>query len=242
MPEAITPYGADAGSKKAQVARMFDAIAPRYDLLNHAFSLGIDILWRRRAIAMLRPYQPQLVVDIATGTADFALEALRLNPRRIVGLDISELMLVKGREKVAARAATDRIELRSGDAEALPFADGEVDAITVGFGVRNFEHLERGLAEMARVLRPGGAAVVLEPAVPTTWPLRQLFQFYFRAIMPIIGRLVSRDPVAYTYLPESVRAFPNGPDFVKLCHSAGFRRASWHPLTLGICSLYLLEK
>lgn len=242
MTERITPYGAAAGSKKEQVARMFDAIAPRYDLLNHAFSLGIDILWRRRAIRMLRPYRPQAVLDLATGTADFALEAAALRPQRIIGLDIAEQMLVKGREKIAARGLEGLITLRSGDAEALPLADGEVDAITVGFGVRNFEHLERGLAEMARVLRPGGAAVVLEPATPTAFPLKQLFEFYFLRVVPFVGRLISRDPAAYTYLPQSVRAFPNGPDFVKLCLSAGFTRASWHPLTFGICSLYLLEK
>jgi demethylmenaquinone methyltransferase/2-methoxy-6-polyprenyl-1,4-benzoquinol methylase len=240
--DSLTPYGAQAGTKKAQVARMFDAIAGRYDLLNHAFSLGIDILWRRRAIRMLRKVQPQTVLDLATGTADFALEAVSLNPKRIIGLDIAEQMLVHGRTKIAERGLTDLIELRSGDAEALPFADGEIDAITVGFGVRNFEHLERGLSEMRRVLREGGVAVVLEPATPTVFPLKQIFLFYFKRVVPIVGRIVCGDESAYTYLPASVSVFPNGPDFVNICLKCGFRRATWHPLTFGICSLYLLEK
>ncbi len=237
------PYGAAAGSKKLQVATMFDAIAPKYDFLNHALSLGIDILWRRRAVRMLAAYKPELVIDIATGTGDFAIEAAKqLKPQKIIGVDISENMLGVGREKMARKGLSALIEMRSGDSEKLFFDDNYADAITVGFGVRNFEHLEQGLAEILRVLKPGKAVVILEPAVPTRFPLKQLFQFYFLGILPLIGRLVSKDPAAYTYLPQSVQAFPNGADFVNICQRVGFRRTTWHSLTFGICSLYLLEK
>lgn len=242
MPTTVTPYGARAGSKKQQVARMFDAIAPSYDQLNRILSLGIDVGWRKRAIRMLRPHQPKVVLDLATGTGDFAIMARRLQPDRILGMDISEGMLQLGREKVARRGLTQLIELTTGDAEALRLADASVDAITVGFGVRNFEDLERGLAEMLRVLRPGGVAIVLEPGFPRSPLIRGLYKWYFGRVLPLVGRLLSRNPVAYHYLSESVEAFPNGPEFVAICRKVGYTFAQWHPLTFGICSLYELRK
>ncbi|GAB4418663.1 MAG: bifunctional demethylmenaquinone methyltransferase/2-methoxy-6-polyprenyl-1,4-benzoquinol methylase UbiE [Bacteroidia bacterium] len=221
---------------------MFDEIAPRYDFLNHFLTLGIDVLWRRRAVRMLRPYRPRLMVDIATGTADFAVEAGRLRPERIIGIDISPEMLGVGREKIRRKGLDKLIDLREGDSEALDLATDSVDAITVGFGVRNFEHLRLGLGEMLRVLRPGGAAVILEPSFPTRFPLRQLFYLHFRVLTPLLGRLISGNSAAYDYLPASVQAFPNGEDFLAICREVGYTRVSYHPLTFGICSLYLLEK
>ncbi len=233
----ITPYGTEEG-KKEQVRRMFDAISGRYDLLNRLLSLGVDVWWRRRAVAQLRDLGPKNILDVATGTGDFALEALRLKPEKIVGVDISEGMLALGRKKTAGKPIT----MLSGDSENLPFADGAFDAVTVGFGVRNFENLERGLSEIARVLRPGGKAVVLEPSAPTVFPLKQLFTWYFHAVLPRIGKLLSRDHAAYTYLPQSVRAFPNGQEFLDICLRSGFASGVYRPLTFGICSMYVLTK
>jgi demethylmenaquinone methyltransferase / 2-methoxy-6-polyprenyl-1,4-benzoquinol methylase len=242
LDKPVTPYRREDASKKAQVTEMFDQIAPRYDLLNHALSLGIDILWRRKAINLLKPYQPERVVDMATGTADFAIEARRLQPKAIIGIDISPQMLSVGRDKINRKRLNPLIELRLGDSEAIDLPDDSVDAITVGFGVRNFEDLEQGLSELLRILRPGKAMVVLEPGYPTRFPLKQLFNFHFRVITPLIGRLISGDRAAYTYLPDSVKAFPQGQAFVDICHRVGFTKAEYKPLTGGICALYLLEK
>jgi len=221
---------------------MFDNIAPRYDFLNHFLSAGIDIRWRRKAIKKLAPYSPKVIMDIATGTGDFAIEALKLNPERVIGLDISAGMLEVGRKKIARKKASDTIEMVLGDSENLQFEDESIDAITVGFGVRNFENLEKGMSEILRVLRPGGAAAILEPSIPRRFPMKQLFFLYFRGILPLIGRLVSKDRRAYTYLPESVKAFPNGKEFTAICKKVGFSKAEYKPLSLGICSMYLLEK
>jgi demethylmenaquinone methyltransferase/2-methoxy-6-polyprenyl-1,4-benzoquinol methylase len=240
--KVVTPYQDANRSKKQQVTEMFDNIAPTYDTLNHSLSLGIDILWRRKAIRALRPYQPETVLDIATGTGDFAIEAMRLQPKKVIGLDISPGMLEVGKKKIAKRGFQSTIEMIVGDSEALPFADDSIGAITVGFGARNFEHLEVGLGEMLRVLKPGGAAVILEPSVPKRFPMKQLFTFYFKRILPFFGRLVSGDKRAYTYLPESVGAFPSGQDFVAICEKVGYRKCSYQPLSLGICAFYLLEK
>jgi len=242
LSKVVTPYQDQDRSKKEQVTEMFDSIAPRYDFLNHFLSMGIDILWRRRAIKMLKPYEPKQVLDIATGTGDFAVEALKLNPEKVIGLDISPGMLEVGRQKMKKKKIDDRVDMVLGDSEALQFDDNSMGAVTVGFGARNFEHLEVGLAEILRVLKPGGAAVILEPAVPKRFPMKQLFGLYFRGILPLIGRLVSKDSRAYTYLPESVKAFPNGQEFVDICTNVGFRNVRYKPLSLGICSLYLLEK
>lgn len=221
---------------------MFDNIAPSYDFLNHALSLGIDIRWRRKAIRLLRPYHPETVLDIATGTGDFALEAIRLEPRQIIGLDISPGMLEVGRKKIEKRQLTHQIHMVVGDSEDLPFEDDSIGAVTVGFGARNFEHLEKGLSEIFRVLKPGHAAAILEPSVPAKFPLKQLFSIYFRRILPFMGRMVSGDRRAYTYLPESVSSFPHGDEFLTICEKVGFRKCTFKPLTLGICALYLLEK
>lgn len=240
--KVVTPYEDTQRSKKEQVTEMFDNIAPSYDFLNHALSMGIDIRWRRKAIRLLGAYKPEVVLDIATGTGDFAIEAMRLDPKRVIGLDVSAGMLEVGRKKVEKRQLSDKIEMVLGDSEDLPFEDDSIGAVTVGFGVRNFEHLEQGLSEILRVLKPGHAATILEPAVPSKFPMKQLFSLYFRGILPLLGRIVSGDKRAYTYLPESVKAFPNGPDFVAICEKVGFRKCTYQPLTLGICSLYLLEK
>ena len=221
---------------------MFDNIAPKYDLLNHSLSLGIDILWRRKAIKMLGEYNPKTVVDIATGTGDFAVEASKLKPNKIIGIDISPKMLEVGRVKMKKKGLDELIEMRVGDSEALDIDTGCIDAVTVGFGVRNFENLKKGLGEILRILRPGGAVAILEPSYPTRFPLKQLFHIHFRYITPFIGKLVSGDNAAYTYLPESVKAFPNGKEFTDICREVGFKKVLYKPLTFGICSLYLLEK
>lgn len=242
MNKVVTPYQDQNRSKKQQVTEMFDNIAPTYDTLNHSLSLGIDILWRRKAIRALAPYKPEIVLDIATGTGDFAVEAMRLHPKKVIGLDISPGMLEVGKKKVAKRGHSATIDMIIGDSEDLPFENDSIGAITVGFGVRNFEHLEVGLGEMLRVLKPGGAAVILEPSVPKRFPMKQIFTFYFKRILPFFGRLVSGDKRAYTYLPESVGAFPHGQDFVAICEKVGYQKCSYQPLSLGICAFYLIEK
>lgn len=239
---SVTPYQNPEASKRTQVEEMFDNIAPSYDLLNRMLSLGIDVQWRKKSIQLLAAYQPKVVVDIATGTADFAVAARRLQPDKIIGIDISHEMLRIGREKIHKKGLDALIELRQGDSEDLQLETNSVDAITVGFGVRNFENLQKGLGEIRRVLRPGGAVAILEPSFPTRFPLKQLFSFHFKVLTPLIGKLVSGDNAAYTYLPESVKAFPNGEEFVQICQEVGFSKAVYKPLTFGICSLYLLEK
>ncbi|TAE55057.1 MAG: bifunctional demethylmenaquinone methyltransferase/2-methoxy-6-polyprenyl-1,4-benzoquinol methylase UbiE [Bacteroidetes bacterium] len=221
---------------------MFDNIAPRYDLLNHTLTLGLDYGWRRKAVQMLAKYKPRVIVDMATGTADFAIEAARLNPEKIIGIDISPQMLGIGREKVSKRNLSSLIELIEGDSEAINLPDNSVDAITVGFGVRNFEHLTQGMSELLRILRPGGAVVILEPASPRHFPMKQLFELNFRVITPLVGRLLSGDSSAYTYLPASVQAFPYGEEFLSICREVGFVRTSFRTLGLGVCACYLIEK
>ncbi len=238
----VVPYKEKDTSKREQVAEMFDAISPKYDLLNHVLSGGIDILWRKKAIRQLRPYAPKTILDIATGTGDFALEALALNPEKIVGVDISEGMLAVGREKMKKRGVDHIIQLRSGDSERLPVKDNEFDAVIVSFGVRNFENLLAGLTDMQRVTRPGGVCVVLEFSNPRRTPFKQLYGFYSNKVLPLIGRLVSKDSSAYTYLPESVRAFPDGPDFLRIFEQAGFTNTKWLLLTFGIASIYIGRK
>lgn len=234
----IVPYKEDLSGKKEQVAKMFDNISGRYDFLNHFLSLGIDIQWRKKAIKLLKPLNPKLILDVATGTGDFAVEALTLNPEKVIGIDISEGMLDVGRKKMHTRNLGSRIELRIGDSENLPFEDNKFDAVTVAFGVRNFENLERGLMEMLRVVRPGGKVVILEFSKPAAFPMKQLYQFYFRFILPTVGRVISRDRAAYTYLPESVQAFPDGDNFVKLLTKTGYKNTTCKALTFGISSLY----
>jgi demethylmenaquinone methyltransferase/2-methoxy-6-polyprenyl-1,4-benzoquinol methylase len=231
------PVGEIEG-KKEQVEAMFDAIAPRYDLLNRVLSFGIDQRWRRKAVALLEPERPQRILDVATGTADLAIEALRLNPQKVVGVDIAEEMLRRGREKITQMGLEDRIVLQRGDAEKLPFSDRQFDAVLVAFGVRNFQNLDRGLAEIRRVLRPGGTLVVLEFSKPRAFPVKQVYTFYSRHILPRIGRAVSKNDGAYRYLPDSVAAFPHGEAFLDRMRRAGYHDLTCQPLTFGIASLY----
>jgi demethylmenaquinone methyltransferase/2-methoxy-6-polyprenyl-1,4-benzoquinol methylase len=238
----VVPYKEEAIGKKQQVAKMFNNISGRYDFLNHFLSLGIDIRWRKKAIRFLKPFQPKTILDVATGTGDFAFEAMALNPDKITGVDISEGMLDVGKKKVKASGLTEKIELMYGDSENLPFADNSFDAVIVAFGVRNFEDLDKGLGEIQRVIKPGGHIVVLEFSKPAASPWKQLYYFYSRYILPVIGRLVSKDKSAYTYLPESVQAFPDGDRFLDHLKRAGFSKTACLPLTFGISSLYTAAK
>lgn len=240
--ENIKPYG-DEGTKAAQVERMFDHIAPTYDQLNHTLSLGIDRSWRKKAINTLRRYRPQQMMDVATGTGDFAILACReLQPQSLIGTDISEGMMNVAREKVKQAGLSDRISFAREDCTALSFADSTFDAVTVAFGIRNFEHLDLGLREMCRVLRPGGHLVILELSTPDRFPMKQLFFIYSKVIMPLIGKLISKDNSAYTYLPESIRAFPQGEVMQKAIQKAGFSEVHFKRLTFGICTLYIASK
>ena len=241
---AVVPYKEDAADKKSQVARMFDNIAGKYDFLNHFLSAGTDIYWRRRAVNELKALRPARILDIATGTADFAIETLRAAApeAQVTGVDISAGMLEVGRRKLAAKGLGHRIQLELADSESLPFDDNTFDAVTASFGVRNFAHLEKGLAEMHRVLRPGGKLVILEFSKPTAFPLKQAYNFYFSRVLPVFGKVISKDQSAYTYLPESVRAFPDGADFVAILRRVGFSNPTWQPLTFGISSIYTGHK
>jgi len=239
MSKTVTPYHNEQATKKEQVADMFNNISKTYDFLNHFMSLGIDIIWRKKAIGELKKDQPKLILDVATGTGDFAFEALSiLNPDKIIGVDISQGMLDIAKQKIAKRNLTDRFEVKLGDSEILPFKTGEFDAVTVAYGVRNFENLEKGLVDIQRVLKPGGKAVVLEFSKPKVFPVKQLYNFYFNYITPGIGKLFSKDARAYTYLPESVAAFPDGKTFTALMDKVGFKHTKCRPLAFGICSIY----
>lgn len=239
---SVVPYKEQEAGKKEQVAHMFDNISPKYDLLNHVLSLGIDIYWRKKAIRLLKPEKPRLILDIATGTGDFAIEAATLKPEKIVGMDISEGMLQVGREKIKRLGMEKLIELRQGDSERLPLSDNYFDAVIVSFGVRNFENLEKGLSDMHRVLKPGGTCVILEFSKPKAFPLKQLYYFYFRSILPLIGKVISKDQSAYTYLPESVQAFPDGEDFIRIFRQSGFNSTKCISLSFGISSIYIGKK
>ena len=217
---------------------MFNNISRRYDFLNHFLSLGIDRGWRRKAINILRPLKPQSILDVATGTGDFAVQAMSLKPQKVVGVDISEGMLDVGKKKIIAKGLSNVVSLQYGDSENLPFGDNSFDAITVGFGVRNFEDLRRGLGEMYRVLKPGGKAVILEFSRPKSFPFKQVYNFYFSFILPRIGKMVSKDDSAYTYLPKSVEAFPDGEDFLRILQDVGFKQNQCRSLTFGVSSIY----
>jgi demethylmenaquinone methyltransferase / 2-methoxy-6-polyprenyl-1,4-benzoquinol methylase len=238
----VVPYKEEGKTKKEQVADMFDNISPRYDFLNHTLSLGIDILWRKKAVRLLKPFAPKTVLDIATGTGDFAVEAVRLKPEKIVGVDISEGMLAVGRQKMIKKGLADLIELHYGDSENLNFEDNKFDVITVAFGVRNFENLKKGLQEMFRVTSEGGHVMIIEFSRPEKFPVKQLYNFYFNTILPKIGKLVSKDNAAYQYLPESVAAFPDGLAFLEILNEVGYKEAKCIPLTFGISSIYWARK
>ena len=239
--EKVKPYGQE-GKKVEQVERMFDHIAPAYDRLNHLMSLGIDRSWRRTALKWLRPHRPALVLDVATGTGDFAIQACQMLPSAsLTGVDLSEGMMQVGRRKVEQAGLAARIDFQREDCEALTFSDASFDAVTVAFGIRNFEHLDRGLREMCRVLRPGGHLVILELSTPDRPPMKQLYRIYSRLI-PLMGRLVSHDRSAYTYLPQSIRAFPQGEVMSESIRRAGFSDVRFRRLTFGVCTLYMATK
>jgi len=229
-------------NKKTQVAEMFNNIAGRYDFLNHFLSLGIDKGWRKKAIREIAAVKPKRILDVATGTGDLAIAALRTNPEEIIGVDIADQMLEVGRKKIAERKLDSIISLLHGDSESMPFEKNSFDAVMCAYGVRNFEHLEAGLKEMNRVLRTGGKLAILEFSKPKKFPVKHLYRFYFRFILPLLGRLVSRHSKAYTYLPESVMAFPEGKDFCTILERCGFRQTNARPLTFGITTLYTATK
>jgi demethylmenaquinone methyltransferase/2-methoxy-6-polyprenyl-1,4-benzoquinol methylase len=220
---------------------MFDKIANRYDLLNHSLSLGMDFIWRKIAVKKLTN-NPKKIIDIATGTADFAISATKYTQANVIGIDISKEMLIVGDIKIKKKNLVDRITLLKGDCENLPFENDSFDAMTAGFGVRNFENLEKGLKEMYRVLQKNSTVVILEPSIPSNLILKILFKFYFSYILPALGKIFSNDSNAYKYLPESVDAFPSGKDFIKELENSGFRKCKHIPLSFGIVALYTAIK
>ncbi len=244
MGTKVTPYTKDT-SKKEQVAEMFDNIAHSYDFLNHFFSLGIDKIWRKKALQILKKENPTSILDVATGTGDFALQGIKNGvpaTGKITGLDISNGMLEIGRKKISKRDLGDRIEMVQGDSENLPFEDNTFDATMVAFGVRNFQNLSAGLKDMNRVIKPGATCVVLEFSKPKKFPIKQIFGFYFKRIMPALGKLVSKDSRAYTYLPESVDAFPEGSAFIEIMHECGYQNCQQKMLFGGVASIYWGKK
>jgi demethylmenaquinone methyltransferase/2-methoxy-6-polyprenyl-1,4-benzoquinol methylase len=234
----VKPYGKEDRSKKEEVAEMFNNISKRYDFLNHFLSLGIDKIWRKKAVRLLKDVKPNRILDLATGTGDFAIASLKLNPKEIVGMDISDGMLEVGREKMKKNGFDGIISMRNGDSENLPFEDGYFDALTVGFGVRNYENLEKGLSEMLRVVRIDGKIVILEFSKPKRFAVKQYYAFHSKYIIPFFGKRISKDEKAYAYLPESVAAFPEGRDFEKILERLGYRNVYSKLLAGGIATIY----
>lgn len=233
----VKPYHTDK-SKKEEVAQMFNNISARYDFLNHFLSLGIDHIWRRKAVRTIADLKPKKILDLATGTGDFAIALLKLHPEKIIGMDISSGMLEVGKTKMINKKVDHIIEMQLGDSENMPFEEGYFDAITVGFGVRNFENLNKGLGEMLRVTRKGGKIVILEFSKPKRFPIKQLFSFYSRFIIPFVGKRISKDEKAYAYLPESVAAFPEGQEFVEILVSLGYQNVNAKMVSGGIATIY----
>ncbi len=234
----VKPYNDASKSKKEEVAEMFNNISKRYDFLNHFLSLGIDHIWRRKSINLLKSIAPKRILDIATGTGDFAIASLKLNPSEVVGLDISDGMLEVGRVKMRKKGFDKVISMQNGDSENLNFEDNYFDAVTVGFGVRNFEHLEVGLAEMLRVVRPNGKIVILEFSKPKTFPIKQTFTFYSKYVIPFFGKRISKDKNAYAYLPESVAAFPEGQEMIDILKKVGYKDVESKMVSGGIATIY----
>ncbi|MCB9252604.1 MAG: bifunctional demethylmenaquinone methyltransferase/2-methoxy-6-polyprenyl-1,4-benzoquinol methylase UbiE [Flavobacteriales bacterium] len=232
---------ASVETKKVQVEQMFDSISPRYDLLNRTLSMGIDTIWRKRTIESLRNLHPKIILDVATGTGDLAIEALKLDPEKIIGIDLSDGMLEVGKEKLR-KNNINNIYLEKGDAESLRFDENTFDAVTVAFGIRNFENLKKGLKEMLRVLKPEGRIAILEFSNPGKFPVKQVYNFYFRKILPQMGKLVSKNTKAYTYLPDSVKAFPEGEALIEIMKEAGYNKVKQHRYLFGVCTLYTAEK
>ena len=237
----IKPQQDSSKSKKKQIANMFDNIAKSYDFLNHTLSFGMDFYWRKEAIEKLTN-KPKIILDVACGTADFAIAASKLEKVQITGIDISKKMLEIGKKKIEKKGLEKQIKLQLADSERLPFENNRFDAITAGFGVRNFENLELGLLEMKRVLNESGIAVILELSKPNIFPIKQIYSIYFHHILPFFGQLISKDKRAYNYLPESVDAFPENEEFIEILKKVGFHKAQHIPLTLGIVSLYIAIK
>jgi demethylmenaquinone methyltransferase/2-methoxy-6-polyprenyl-1,4-benzoquinol methylase len=241
--KTIIPYKNSAETKKSQIAEMFDNIAHKYDFLNHFLSLNIDKIWRRKAINLLKYSNPKLILDVASGTGDLALEAARiLKPQHIVGIDISEGMLAVGRKKIDKKNLTKIIQLQTGDSENIEFSENHFDAVMAAFGVRNFENLEKGLSEMYRVLKPGGEIVILEFSRPQKFPIKQLYHLYFFKILPSLGKIFSKDMSAYTYLPESVYQFPYGKEFCEILTKIGFAKVNYQSVAMGIAAIYFAKK
>ena len=241
--DAVVPFKDSAESKKKQVENMFDKIAFRYDFLNRFLSAGIDMGWRKKAIMELISSHPKQILDVATGTGDFALTSYKiLSPEKITGIDISDGMLAIGRKKILKAGLQDHIKLLNGDSEAILFEDNSFDAVTVAFGVRNFENLERGLSEIKRVLRPGGKLIILECTKPSLPVIKQLYHFYMKFITPKIGKLIAKNNDAYQYLNDSVLQFPEKENFIHILNQSNYRNAFYKTLTLGICTIYCAEK
>ena len=239
--EVIKPYG--EGEKAQQVEQMFDNIAPSYDKLNHRLSWNIDKGWRRKAIQRLAPYKPQTLLDIATGTGDFAiLAAEMLRPQKLVGADISEGMMEIGRQKIREKGLDNIISFEKEDCTALSYPEATFDAVTAAFGIRNFADLDTGLREMCRVLKTGGHLSIVELTTPVTFPMKQLFHIYSHTVLPVYGRLISKDTSAYSYLTKTIEAFPQGERMVEILRKAGFSEASFKRLTFGICTMYFAKK
>ena len=238
----VVPNSSSSETKKKQVENMFDDIAPRYDLLNRILSMRIDTIWRKRVRKLLEPHAPKKILDIATGTGDLAIELVNLHPDEIIGLDLSAEMLNYGSKKIVSKKLQHLISLQQGDSEDLPFEENSFDAITVAFGVRNFENLKKGLAEIYRVLRPKKHFIILEFSKVKTFPLKQLYHFYFRYITPTVGKLLSKNKEAYSYLPNSVAVFPEGDEMCLILKNIGFNKVTCKTLTFGIASIYYCEK
>lgn len=239
--DTVTPYQSPE-SKNKQVAQMFDNIANRYDFLNTLLSGGIHKGWRKKCVELLRDKHPQQILDVATGTGDFAIACTKLYPKKIIGVDISEGMMQIGREKLKKLKLDQLIELESGNAESLKYEDNSFDAIVVGFGVRNFQDLEKGLSNLYRVLKPGGSMIILEFSYPTNPLVKGLYTFYFSYITPLIGKLFSKDQRAYSYLTESVKAFPNNERFVEILNQLNFKKTTFERLSFGVAAIYRAEK
>jgi demethylmenaquinone methyltransferase/2-methoxy-6-polyprenyl-1,4-benzoquinol methylase len=242
MANNVTPYKDSNLGKKEQVTQMFDTISKNYDGLNRVISFGADIKWRKKVVAILKEKQPKSILDIATGTGDLAINLVKTDAEKIVGLDISPGMLEVGKKKIADKNLGRTIEMIVGDSENLPFDDNTFDAITVAFGVRNFEDLEKGLSEIYRVLKPKGTFVVLETSVPTKRPYKQGYHFYTKHVLPIIGKIFSRDQSAYSYLSKSAAVFPYGDNFNNILNKIGFIDIENKPQTLGVASIYVATK
>ena len=242
MPQKVTPYKNSDLGKKEQVTKMFDTISKNYDGLNRVISFGIDIKWRKRVVEILKKEQPESILDIATGTGDLAIALVSTGAKKIVGLDISPGMLSVGKEKVTDKNLDNTIEMVVGDSENLVFADNSFDAVTVSFGVRNFETLTTGMAEILRVLKPNGSLVILETSLPTKTPYKQGYKFYTKNILPLIGKLFSKDDSAYGYLSESASVFPHGENFNNILREIGFIDVTNKPQTFGVASIYVAKK